>query len=281
MSRKVLTLKWRMFNGHMNRLFKDLSLDDVYTDVTLVSDDRKIFKVHKFVLSAYSPVFKDILLSNPHEHPLVYLRGIRHNELKQILQFMYEGKAEIRQESINSILNIAKAWKINSEVEPLQERVTASTEVNENNVEAMESSKPLVLQNNPGSKNRTLTSLDDMSRDNEVALNCEKSSEAFSSTNQFSLHRQSNHESIKYSCDHCEYQSISKGNLKKHNTSIHDGVRHPCNNCDYLATTKSSLRRHQKRIHESGNYTCNTCDFQTSRRNYLVGHKYSNHSLLN
>ena len=62
---------------------------DKFTDVTLVSDDKKSFQAHKFLLSAFSSEIKDILLKLPHSHPLIYFRGIESQELQAIVQFLY------------------------------------------------------------------------------------------------------------------------------------------------------------------------------------------------
>ena len=50
--------------------------DNPFVDVTLVSDELIPHKVNKHVLGACSPVFKDILLKNYHQHPLIYLTGV-------------------------------------------------------------------------------------------------------------------------------------------------------------------------------------------------------------
>ena len=40
---------------------KELKSNDDFADVTLVTEDKKHIKAHKNILSACSPVFKDIL----------------------------------------------------------------------------------------------------------------------------------------------------------------------------------------------------------------------------
>ena len=54
-------LTWHTFVTHGRELFKELMETQQYSDVTLVSDDNFTFKAHKFMLSACSPVFKNIL----------------------------------------------------------------------------------------------------------------------------------------------------------------------------------------------------------------------------
>ena len=68
-----------------------LNIENGYSDVTLVSDDMTEFQAHKFVLGACSPVLKNLLFTNPHPHPLLFLRGVRQQELETILQIMYLG----------------------------------------------------------------------------------------------------------------------------------------------------------------------------------------------
>ena len=56
--------------------FKNLLGEEDFSDVTLACSDNKQVKAHKVILGACSPFFKEILLRNPHQHPLIYLKGI-------------------------------------------------------------------------------------------------------------------------------------------------------------------------------------------------------------
>ena len=71
----IHTLKWKYFSPNVKSRLSDVIKEQSFCDVTLVSDDQRPFQAHKYVLSAFSPVLKDILLNNPHPHPLIYLRG--------------------------------------------------------------------------------------------------------------------------------------------------------------------------------------------------------------
>ena len=79
---------WAAFPDHLVGVFRDLGEEGHFADVTLVSDDLIQIKGHKIVLSACSPVLKTLLLNNPHSHPLLYLRGIKHFVLQALLKFM-------------------------------------------------------------------------------------------------------------------------------------------------------------------------------------------------
>ena len=93
MSGEIYHLKWKDFVSNNSSSLTDLFEESTFSDVTLVSDDHQPFHAHRYVLSAHSPYFKDILLNNPHPHPLIYLRGIHHEDLYALLQFIYLGKA--------------------------------------------------------------------------------------------------------------------------------------------------------------------------------------------
>ena len=67
---------WDKFKVSTSEAFKNLIKDTDFTDVTLACEDGKQIKAHKVILSACSPFFKDILIQNPHTHPLIYLKGI-------------------------------------------------------------------------------------------------------------------------------------------------------------------------------------------------------------
>ena len=65
-----------------------------FFDVTLACEDGQV-PAHKLVLSAASDLFKQILKKNSHEHPLIFLYGIRIADVHSILEFIYNGETEV------------------------------------------------------------------------------------------------------------------------------------------------------------------------------------------
>ena len=112
-------LTWHTFSSHGQELFKNLLETQEFSDVTLFSDDHHQYRVHKFILSACSSAFRKILTSNP-LNSSIYLRGIHHEELESILQFIYLGKATIYHERMNEFLNVAKNFDIKEISENVQ-----------------------------------------------------------------------------------------------------------------------------------------------------------------
>ena len=91
MAREMYSLTWQTFADHMQRMMEHLMTSDDFTDVTLIADDKNSMKAHRNILSACSPVFKNILKmeTQSNHHPVIYLRGIQYRELEAMLQFIY------------------------------------------------------------------------------------------------------------------------------------------------------------------------------------------------
>jgi len=83
----------------------------MFADVTLAAEDKQV-EAHKFILSTCSPFFHNILERNSHKHPLIYLKGIRYNDLLGLLDFMYCGEVNIQQKDLDSLLASAEDLQI-------------------------------------------------------------------------------------------------------------------------------------------------------------------------
>ena len=104
-------LSWNSFGEHSQDLLKQLLLTNTFADVTLVSEDKCIFKVHKFILNACSPVFQEIFKSDT-DQKCIYLRGVYKRELESILEFMYIGETKIKQDEVINFIKVASDFEI-------------------------------------------------------------------------------------------------------------------------------------------------------------------------
>ena len=80
-------LRWNDFEKNISTSFRELKDDEDFFDVTLVCEQSQV-KAHKVVLSACSTFFRIILKTNPHQHPLLYLKGISMEDMTSVLTFM-------------------------------------------------------------------------------------------------------------------------------------------------------------------------------------------------
>ena len=107
-----LCLQWNDFRENVSSAFGDLREDKEFTDVTLACEDGQQVEAHKLVLSSASPFFLNLLKRNKHPHPLVYMRGLKHEDLVSIKDFLYHGEVNIHQENLDSFLGLADELKL-------------------------------------------------------------------------------------------------------------------------------------------------------------------------
>jgi BTB/POZ domain len=76
------------------------------------ANKNSAFSSLQVILSACSPFFRQILRRNPHQHPLLYLKGVKYKELLSVLNFMYQGEVNVAQEELNSFLAVAEDLRV-------------------------------------------------------------------------------------------------------------------------------------------------------------------------
>ena len=87
-------LQWNEFGSSLTKSLRSIRSERDFFDVTLACEDNQIF-AHKLILAASSPFFRKILKANPHNHPLLYLKGVKYKELMSILEFLYMGQVRL------------------------------------------------------------------------------------------------------------------------------------------------------------------------------------------
>ena len=255
MDHKMFYLKQEHFNSNLQLNLKDFSEATRFTDVTLVSDEKVSFEAHKFILAACSPMMKDLLLENPHPHPLIYMRGVDQDKLKSILDLMYIGKTKINYHEAEKFLKIVKEFQMTQQIEVPVKKEEISTK---------SSSKYIEEGGGLGRFERKTYSCDrcDYSTKTKVHLR---------------THQEAIHECITYSCNQCKYEASNSSNLRRHKYNIHDGIKYPCNQCDHKSRSYNGLKKHQKTVHEGVRYPCDKCDYKATRTDHLKAHVKAKH----
>jgi len=111
MSAEKFCLRWNDFETNISVAFKELREEKDFFDVTLACDDNQV-QAHKVILSACSPFFRTVLRRNPHQHPLLYLKGVKYQDLLAVLSFMYNGEVNVAQEELNTFLSVAEDLRV-------------------------------------------------------------------------------------------------------------------------------------------------------------------------
>merc|ERR1719322_1528557 len=105
-------VSWESFDVCVSETFKNLIFDTDFTDVTLVCDDEKQIDAHKVILSNASEFFRRILVRNPHQKPLLYLKGMKYEDVRSIIEFTYLGQTELFHDRINRFIKTAAELEI-------------------------------------------------------------------------------------------------------------------------------------------------------------------------
>ena len=104
-------LRWNNHQHNLLSVFEDLLNHEAFVDVTIACDGLNL-KAHKIVLSACSPYFQSMFYNTPDKHPVVFLKDVRYDEMKALLEFMYRGEVSVDQENLSSLLKVAEGLKI-------------------------------------------------------------------------------------------------------------------------------------------------------------------------
>eukprot|EP00092_Neocalanus_flemingeri_P031832 GFUD01034579.1.p1 GENE.GFUD01034579.1~~GFUD01034579.1.p1 ORF type:complete len:350 (-),score=93.34 GFUD01034579.1:186-1235(-) len=110
-SSEKFCLRWNDFETNISVAFREIREEKDFFDCTLSCGSRQI-QAHKLILSACSPFFRSILRQNPHQHPLLYLKGVEFTDLQAVLNFMYHGEVNVAQEELNTFLSVAEDLQV-------------------------------------------------------------------------------------------------------------------------------------------------------------------------
>jgi len=112
MASEKFCLRWNDFEQNISSAFRDIRDEKDFFDVTLACDDDSQIQAHKVIIAACSPFFRNVLRKNSHQHPLLYLKGVKYKELVSVLNFMYMGEVNVAQDDLNSFLAVAEDLRV-------------------------------------------------------------------------------------------------------------------------------------------------------------------------
>jgi len=104
-------LRWNDFQQCIKSTFQELRDENDFMDVTISCDGEQV-KAHKVILSACSITFKTLLKKNPAQHPVIVLWDVSPRDLAAILDFMYHGEVNVKQDNLNSFLAVAERLRV-------------------------------------------------------------------------------------------------------------------------------------------------------------------------
>ena len=248
-------LKWNDFHSNVSKSFGLFRNEDYLHDVTLVSDDHKQVSAHKLVLSACSEYFKDVFKNNskPNAHPLLCLDGVSSDDLKNIMDYIYNGEVQLYQEKLDNFLSIAQRLKLeglmgnndgDSQPDSFdKEKVIAKYEYNPEDTH-YDNYKTISNKPNHNSKprQRQVEVVDKV----VVPISSEDTSEIESTVNQ----HMEKVDAGMWKCKLCGKTATKSQNLKNHIETHLEGLSFPCQLCGKTFRSRNAYFTHKTRFHK-------------------------------
>ena len=258
-----LCLQWNDFKENVNSAFGRLRDDKEFTDVTLAYEDGQQMEAHKVILAASSPLFEKILQRSKHPHPLIYLGGLKSEDMMAILDFIYFGEAKVHQENLDSFLAMAEELKLKGLTGQTSNDVVQKEQKLMNTKEA-EQREEFILQpaacrdvsNAPGTNDNTQEIVsrelfipvqiggDLQTLEEKVMSMMERSKNTIPAGTQANGTRKQTRAAI---CKVCGKEGLSH-HIKDHIEVYHlEGISIPCDNCEKSFSARPNLRNHKTR----------------------------------
>ena len=299
-SSEKLCLRWTEFADNISNAFYDLKEDKDFTDLTLVCAEHQQVEVHKVVVASSSNFFRKVLKNIKHSHPLVYLKGIKIEDMEALLSYMYHGQANVAEENLSSFLALAEELELkgltrgkNSSGGNHQPPVNVNSgpkngpshpDLQNYAARRLSSAPPVSSQR---AQNNNDKEVPQIKKEQELAvhplgaeallLNVKNRSEA----SQFPGDRLDPAQDLR----HCEGSGDADQGItnfldfNKYISIVGEGAdvgKFKCNICGQIGTLKVTLRKHVENTHFPGQleYSCADCDgkFDTMQ-------KYHNHQM--
>ncbi len=264
------SLKWNDFESNITNSFSKLRTETQLFDVTLIGQDQKKVSAHRLVLSACSDFFKNILYTNTHSHPLLYLDGVDSSDIDLMLDYIYHGEVQIHQQHLDRFLEGAKKFKIEG-LKP--SRAENSKDIKrENQVEGVEDfiqEQTLIPWNRcSGSgncpedcqivpKNVNNQSFTQKPKKERAPRVTKDSSQMKVTSNHMDIDIQQVYRKLilkedgHFKCTVCEKTMGHKASMERH-VEIHvTGLAYDCKHCGETLRSRDSLKSHIVRKHKS------------------------------
>ena len=215
-----LCLQWNDFQENVKSAFGNLREDNDFAYVTLACEDGQQVEAHKVILASSSPFFQKLLGRNKHPHPLIYMRGMKSEDLLAIVDFLYRGEANVFQENLDSFLAIAEELPLANVKIP---KTAVQRQAPNRNIHDLGENRTLAI---PGNNSGDFEELDE-----KIKSMMEKSENRVG------------HQKASV-CKVCGKEGFFTS-IKNHIERFHlEGFIVSCNQCEKTYNSRSSLKRH-------------------------------------
>ena len=221
--------------------------------MTLACEDGTQVEAHKVILVASSPFFKDILKRHKHPHPLIYMRGLKSEDLLAITDFLYFGEAKVLQENLDSFLALAEELRLKGLT-----GTDNSDKAREPKAEVEKTNKRVPEEKAKTTKKHSLSNLEQrvVPLNQETALADNSSDlhnldEQIKSMMTITNVRPADGHGFLAKCNICGKQSPSRNMLHHIEANHITGVSHSCDICGKVSRSRHALTMHKRYFHKT------------------------------
>jgi len=262
-SDEMLCLKWNGFQENAISSNGILRMENEFADVTLACEDRQQVEVHKVIMASSSPFFLNLLRRNKQPHPLIYMRGLKSEDLVAMVDFLYFGEANVYQENLDSFLAVAEELQlkglmgsgaeeeVEDKIEPTAAKTKTPKQVQSKTYFPHEA--PAYDMFNPVDKTEPEPSVEGTVAvtDYTVATNLQDLDDKIKSMIEVSENIINSKQGRARICKVCG-KNGTLGQIRNHIEANHiTGVSHTCNICGKTARSRHALEMHKSTYHKS------------------------------
>merc|ERR1712129_55199 len=298
--REVVELAWADYQATTTSTFQHLWREKHFTDVTLACEDGQQVEAHRAILAACSNFFQNILLKQPHANPLNVPRGVEHEDLMLIVQYMYLGECKVGLDNLARFVEAGKELQIKGlyeqeeeedrKHEEMQTESTLYCEVSETE-ELRKDIKHVLFVETFDLKEKNASGNKTEPEDTDQ-LECDICLKTFDKQYKHDYHKakgqcnlrnppkkmikKENREGEKkpalFICELCPYTTKANIDLQDHIQVFHKGELFNCDQCDHKSKYRRQIEQHKQTKHEGIKYECSVCGASYGRNSHLQAH---------
>ena len=286
---------WETYDEDMREALHRMMIENVLTDVTLVSDDQIKIQAHKIILNASSPVFQTFISSfEDLPRAVIYLKGVKYEEMRHVLDFIYLGEISIERDKLDTFLSLSENLQLKGVND--KQMNTYSHEDSDSTEENMFLHKDSIndLQEPDKQMFTDLTEeqhvLSDASIKEYLVRVDREDSKKLKEDQNLTQNVVKLREKVMnspgqlgntFQCNECDYQCKFESNIRHHKMIHHSDTFFFCSQCKYKAKEKSVLNIHtQAQVEHKGfRFSCKYCDWSGRNTRYLLHHMKKVHKI--
>ena len=270
--------------------------------MTLATEDGHKISAHKIILTSCSQVFRNLLSTLDHPHPMIYMMGVKSKQLELVLQYVYQGRCELGEADVDDFLATGRDLLVQGFFDgSLLKKETTNSAISD--VSGNRKQDFQFFEESGLSEVFEETSLTEKKITDPPVVDVDKSDaerKSWSSDDhkeeemeQEHLTHASDDSTVLGSIDSTVNLFVKEENtfgselltpkLKIEDTESRanhqqEPKKYFCDQCSYKSTQNTNLTKHKEKHHLKIRHNCEECDFSTLTKQYLKIHQDTKHS---